>query len=54
MSPGRRSKDTPMDFSNLKLLIAATAASPHAKLGFYGFEFTNECVAGVARGRYWV
>jgi hypothetical protein len=32
----------PMDLSNIEALAAATAASPHAKAGFYGFEFTNE------------
>ena len=31
-----------MDLSNIAALAAATAASQHAKAGFYGFEFTNE------------
>lgn len=39
---GRTSKSTSMDLSNIEALVAATAASPHARKGFYGFEFTNE------------
>lgn len=35
---GRMGKDTPMDLSNIAALAAATAASQHAKAGFYGLS----------------
>lgn len=38
---GRPSASSPMNRSNAAALFAATAASPHAATGFYGFELTN-------------
>ena len=38
---GRMSRDTPMDFSNIKALLAATAASPH-RGSLIGLELSNE------------
>ena len=50
---GRMTKNTPMDFTNIKQLIAATAASPHWRKGFYGFEFTNEIVNAQVSAEAW-
>lgn len=38
---GRMSRDTPMDFSNIKALLTATAASPH-RGSLIGLELSNE------------
>jgi heparanase 1 len=41
---GRASPNASMDYANAKALFAATAASPHAAAGFWGFELSNEVV----------
>lgn len=50
---GRTSKDTTMDFSNIKEMLQATVASPHWKAGLSYFEFSNEIVNAQISAAAW-
>ena len=49
---GRMSNSTPMDFSNVRALLQATAASPH-KGALYGLELSNEVFSNTIEPRAW-
>ena len=50
---GRPSATASMDYTNAAALFAATAASPHAVDGFYGFELSNEVVPDTVAPAAW-
>ena len=50
---GRPSANASMDYSNAEAVFAATAASPHATDGFYGFELSNEVVPNTITPAAW-
>jgi hypothetical protein len=50
---GRSSANASMDTSNAASLFSATAASPHAAEGFFGFELSNEVVPGTISPEAW-
>jgi len=49
---GRPSATQPMDFSNIQVLLEATAASPYVS-ALWGFEFTNEVVPNTIDPKAW-
>ena len=50
---GRAGADSAMDFSNVRALMEATAASPHASVVSY-FELSNEVVPNTISAAQWV
>jgi hypothetical protein len=50
---GRPSANESMVYANAAAIFAATAASPHAADGFYGFELSNEVVPGTVAPAAW-
>ena len=50
---GRPSASASMNYSNSAALFAATAASPHAAEGFFGFELSNEVVPNTIAPAAW-
>ena len=50
---GRPSAAAPMDYANAIALFNATAASPHAAQGFWGYELTNEVVPNTISPAAW-
>lgn len=50
---GRPSATLPMDYTNAAAIFNATASSPHAADGFYGFELTNEVVPNTISAAAW-
>lgn len=49
---GRMSADTPMNLTNIRALLTATAASPYAS-ALWGFEFSNEIVPNTVSPTAW-
>ena len=50
---GRPSANASMDYANAVALFNATAASPHARDGFFGWELTNEVVPNTITPSAW-